>query len=121
LHDAVELWVGTLTEFLHPKAVDFRIGAPPKITSRSGKALRASVLSSGERQLILLLTHAFLMRSSGGLLLVDEPELSLNVVWQRKLISAMVDAFGSNPCQLVLASHSLEIAAQFEDSLVTLA
>lgn len=64
-------------------------------------------LSSGERQLLQILLETLAVDNSS--IIIDEPELSMHVDWQRELIAAM---YLVNPdCQLVLATHSPEIVA----------
>jgi predicted ATP-dependent endonuclease of OLD family len=48
-----------------------------------------------------------------GVVLVDEPELSLHIDWQRLLINRMTKQLGDR--QLVVCTHSPEIGADFED------
>jgi len=70
-------------------------------TSRS-----ISALSSGERQLLVMLAHLSLNPSlaGSGVFIVDEPELSLHIDWQEKFVDAIREA---NPnVQLILATHS---------------
>lgn len=120
LHQELGQWIENLNSFLSPKSLRFKVGEDIQITSRSGLPLSAKDLSSGERHLLLLLTKAFQLRSSGGLMLVDEPELSLNSIWQRGLVHSMLQSFGGAGCQLVVASHSLEIAAKYQANLVNI-
>ena len=42
-------------------------------------------LSSGEQQLLFMLCAVALMRDNDSLVLIDEPEISLNIKWQRKI------------------------------------
>lgn len=68
-----------------------------------------SALSSGERQLVVILTHlAFNAQAKrAGILIIDEPELSLHVHWQEQFVDAVR---GVSPhLQLVLATHSPSI------------
>jgi ABC-type cobalamin/Fe3+-siderophores transport system ATPase subunit len=61
-------------------------------------------LSSGEKQIFIILLKVFLQEKRAGILLMDEPELSLHINWQRLLIPTLVEL---NPnTQLVLATHS---------------
>lgn len=120
LHNSIDQWITGLGRFLSPKKVRFKIGDEVQVFSQGNDPLSASALSSGERHLLYLLTQALLMRTTGGILLVDEPELSLNVEWQRRLIRQMVASFGGGPSQLIVASHSLEIAAQYDDNVIEL-
>jgi hypothetical protein len=80
----------------------------------AGKEFSLSVLSSGEKQLLKILVETVNARSS--VILVDEPELSMHVDWQRRLIPSMRTL---NPlAQLIIATHSPEIMAEIPDSEV---
>jgi ABC-type cobalamin/Fe3+-siderophores transport system ATPase subunit len=77
-------------------------------------------LSSGERQIFVLITHLFFNPSIRGenILLIDEPELSLHLKWQRQFVSAIRTASPST--QIVLATHSPEIVYSMDDHLISL-
>ena len=74
-------------------------------------------LSSGEKQLLLILTTVFLQEEKPNVLLMDEPEISLHIGWQDQLISILREL---NPkCQLILTTHSPNIFANgWEDRIV---
>lgn len=75
-------------------------------------------LSSGEKQLFILLTEALLQRGTPHLFIADEPELSLHIEWQRKILSALLDL---NPnAQIIVATHSPEIAGNFADNIINM-
>lgn len=120
LHEQLDRWIMNVNEFLAGKRIEFKISEGIAVLSKSDRPLPANVLSSGERHLLLMMSKAFLLRRSGGLMIVDEPELSLNATWQRQLISGFVDSFGGGPCQLLIASHSLEICSQYQNGLLAL-
>lgn len=82
----------------------------------ASKGESLSGLSSGERQVLILLTYlAFSMDSSkSSIFLVDEPELSLHLHWQAKLIPAM-RKLTPNGCQVIMATHAPEIAGRARD------
>jgi len=64
-------------------------------------------LSSGEKQLLLILFKVFLMDEKPYILLMDEPEISLHIGWQQNLIGTIREL---NPnCQLIIATHSPSI------------
>jgi energy-coupling factor transporter ATP-binding protein EcfA2 len=77
-------------------------------------------LSSGEKQLLLLFCNAVLARHHASIVLIDEPELSLNVKWQRKLIDALIESSGESQVQFLLATHSVELLAQHRANAVKL-
>ena len=73
-------------------------------------------LSSGEKQLIILLLHTLLQRGQKGVYITDEPELSLHMIWQEKIISALHQL---NPnIQLVFATHSPDIVSEHETKII---
>lgn len=74
-------------------------------------------LSSGEKQLLLILTTVFLQEEGPSILLMDEPEISLHINWQDRLIE-MIRKLNPN-CQLILTTHSPNIFANgWEDKIV---
>jgi hypothetical protein len=61
-------------------------------------------LSSGEKQIVSLFTHVYLGRVSELTVLIDEPELSLSVPWQKRLLP---DIRASQRCRFLAAvTHS---------------
>lgn len=75
-------------------------------------------LSSGEKQLFILLALLLPIGDNQGIYILDEPELSLNGYWQEKLLSAMLEI---NPnVQYIFATHSPEIAGDFYDKIISL-
>ena len=66
--------------------------------------IRIDQLSSGEKQLLLVLLQVFLQEKQKSILLMDEPEVSLHISWQQKLIDTIVKL--NHNCQLIIATHS---------------
>ena len=77
-----------------------------------------SQLSSGEKQLIILLTETLLQKNQQTLFIADEPELSLHIEWQRKVISSII-ALNPNS-QIIIATHSPEIVGRFKTSIINM-
>lgn len=71
-------------------------------------------LSSGEKQLIILLAHiAFHKRNrNSSILIIDEPELSLHISWQELFVDALLKA--SPNTQYILATHAPAIISTIE-------
>ncbi len=61
-------------------------------------------LSSGEKQLLLILMRVFLMEEQPYILLMDEPEISLHIEWQYKLFEE-IRLLNPN-CQIITSTHS---------------
>jgi hypothetical protein len=72
--------------------------------SRVGQEIKLSHLSSGEKQIVSLFSHLYLSGGGKYFVLIDEPELSLSVPWQRKFL---VDIHSGDFCAgLVAVTHS---------------
>jgi AAA15 family ATPase/GTPase len=61
-------------------------------------------LSSGEKHMVLILLTALVEDNQHCVLFMDEPEASLHIEWQQKLI-AMIRKLNSN-AQIILTTHS---------------
>lgn len=61
-------------------------------------------LSSGEKQVINILLTALLQNHQATILLLDEPEISLDTAWQRELLKN-IRIINPN-CQLIVVTHS---------------
>ncbi|KGA89330.1 ABC transporter family protein [Proteus mirabilis] len=70
----------------------------------SGKEIRYDFLSSGERQLLYILIKTANASLEKTVLLMDEPEISLHLTWQEKLINT-IKSINDN-CQLIIVTHS---------------
>ncbi|MCF0187567.1 MAG: ATP-binding protein, partial [Bacteroidaceae bacterium] len=69
-----------------------------------------TLLSSGEKQLLLILIKVFLQEKQPAIMMMDEPELSLHICWQQSLIEAIRRI---NPnCQLIITTHSPSILSK---------
>ena len=66
-------------------------------------------LPSGEQQMLFVLGELARYRRDHAIILVDEPELSLHPTLQRLMLSSLRKFAQEMQCQLILATHSLEI------------
>lgn len=100
-----EMFIGGKDLSLRDDAIEIAI---------EGKGLSLSALSSGEKQLLTILVAT--VNAGASVILVDEPELSMHVDWQRRLIQSMRTL---NPiAQIIVATHSPEIMAEIPDHQV---
>ncbi|MCL2195211.1 MAG: AAA family ATPase [Oscillospiraceae bacterium] len=84
-------------------------------TSDETRVLELEKLSSGEKQEIYLFFDLIFMATEGLLLLVDEPELSLHVVWQQKFLDDLLQVTNLNDLKVVVATHSPTIIGSHWD------
>lgn len=80
-----------------------------QINLNDGSTLNIENLSSGETQVLLILYRLLFTASSGSLVILDEPEISLHVSWQQKLSSILVDISRLRRLQIIVATHSPQI------------
>lgn len=72
-----------------------------------GKAIPPQELSSGEKQLLILLFSTLTQNGEEFITFWDEPEISMHIDWQRALIRTVREI---NPsAQLIIATHSPSI------------
>jgi predicted ATPase len=74
------------------------------IFHQNENTLHLEQLSSGEKQLLLILLKVFLQEKKPAIIFMDEPEISLHIRWQREIIDRIRQI---NPsCQIIIATHS---------------
>ncbi|MBQ8099195.1 MAG: ATP-binding protein [Bacteroidaceae bacterium] len=69
-----------------------------------GEKLPPYALSSGEKQMLVILLTVLLQDGKNYVLFMDEPEVSLHIEWQERLIN-IVRSLNSN-AQIILTTHS---------------
>lgn len=77
-----------------------------------------SALSSGERHLLVLLTIFVIEGDKRNFFMVDEPEISLNMMWQRRLLPLLHELAPN--AEIIVASHSPSVARENTNYLVEL-
>lgn len=71
---------------------------------RNRKTIELAALSSGEKQIVSLFSQVYIGSADSYIIIIDEPELSLSVNWQRRLLP---DLDGSGRCAVIAAvTHS---------------
>lgn len=72
-------------KFLYDSA-GFSFSILPKDERNGTRKLELSDLSSGEKQIVSLFSHLYMSGRQSYFVLIDEPELSLSVPWQRRFL-----------------------------------
>ena len=114
----LRLYEKTVNSFLKDKSANVDENGNLKIDSDSSPDLNTQFLSSGEKQILILLTQALLEVDEPVVYVADEPELSLHVTWQEKLLESLLSLGGQ--IQLIVATHSPDIVGRFSDKVVDL-
>jgi ABC-type cobalamin/Fe3+-siderophores transport system ATPase subunit len=94
---------------------EFTINAQNELVvkTQSGKELPLNLLSSGEKQLLIVLGEALLQEKATWVYIADEPEISLHITWQEQLIDNLL---AINPsAQIVFATHSPDLVGRYSN------
>jgi len=81
------------------------------VETSDGQTHGLNDMSSGEKQLALLLIEITRRIVPGSVILIDEPEISLHPAWQRGLVVALDKITEQYDAQVIMATHSPEIAS----------
>lgn len=122
--------VHTFVEILNKKLIFKKI----KINSNRGfyfvrdtddiygqdKLLSLSKLSSGEQHQVVLLYQLIFNTDSNTLVLIDEPEISLHVVWQKQFMEDLLEISKINNMKSIIATHSPQIIGDKWDATIDL-
>lgn len=78
---------------------------------KHGKEISVDSLSTGEKQIVFRGAHLLknINSMSGGIVLIDEPELSMHPKWQQQVLQYYRSLFnknGSQDAQMFIATHS---------------
>lgn len=77
-------------------------------------------LSSGEQEIIVLF-YKLIFESDVNLLLIDEPEISLHIAWQKEILENLKEIIEYNKSmQIIIATHSPQIIAMNWDLQIDL-
>ena len=118
--DAVRAYITAVNRFFKEKRLVTASTNEKDITPRlriryeDGTLSELDTLSSGERQVAGLIYSASRV-AQGDVILVDEPELSLHIDWQRTIIDAMVEQLPSK--QLIVCTHSPVVGVEYRHKM----
>lgn len=94
------------------KRIDNEDSSEKKIIfQKHGTDISIDELSTGEKQIVFRGAHLLKNNNSisGGIVLIDEPELSMHPKWQQKVLSYYRSLFSKNnrqDAQIIIATHS---------------
>ena len=116
----IELYLDTVNEFISTsdfeKKIDININGRVYFkTNDSENYLSNQYLSSGERQLLVFFANLIfgVKDTSSGIFVVDEPELSLHLSWQKVFVKKALEV--NSNVQLIFATHAPEIIGKYRD------
>ncbi|WP_162884066.1 MULTISPECIES: AAA family ATPase [Pseudomonas] len=113
-----DLFIYLLNNLMQRKTLHINERNEIVITTTSGKTLTPSELSSGEKQILIILGEALLQEGNTFIYMADEPEISLHVAWQESLAKNIKSL---NPsAQIIFATHSPDVVGEHQTSLINM-
>lgn len=124
LNDLMEIlsyMLESLSNYLHEKTISFSVADGFSIQHvKNGENVSFECLSSGEKQLLILFSKVIRNSSKCSFIIIDEPEISLNIKWQRMLMNTLNYFVSGNHAQFIIATHSFEILSKHMGNVVRL-
>lgn len=120
LKQKMDILNGVITRRFNYKVIAFSAEKGFYFTSDRGQSLSAEKLSSGEQHELVLFYEMLFNVEEDTLVLIDEPELSLHVSWQREFLSDVKEITDLRHFDLLIASHSPDIISDRWDLTVRL-
>lgn len=91
-----------------------------QFVTKDNTYLPLTELSSGEQQEVVLLFELLFKVKPGTLVLIDEPEISLHVAWQKEFINDLIKITDLQEINTIIATHSPQIISDRWDLTVDL-
>lgn len=88
-----------------------------KFQIENGPLVNPSKLSSGEQHIVMLVYFLVFIAPKKSLVLIDEPEISLNLNWQRAFIKDILNLTKEKEIRFLIATHSPAIITNFRDQM----
>lgn len=91
-----------------------------QVLDPAGQPLELRVLSSGEQHQLVMFYDLLFQTPRGALVLIDEPELSQHVTWQRRFLPDLLEIARLADIDAIVATHSPSIIGGYRHLLVAL-
>lgn len=120
LLERVELLANILNEKFLFKNIEVNREHGLSVHSDEGQLIPLTHLSSGEQHELILLYDLLFNVAAGSLVMIDEPELSLHVSWQRRFVDDMLKVSKVRSFRFVIATHSPQVIDVWLDRTIQL-
>ena len=109
LIDKLDLFTHIVNSRLSYKSIIISNEKGLVVLDDGGKVLDINQLSSGEKQEIVLFYDLIFETPDNTLLLIDEPEISLHIVWQKMFIDDLLKIVNMKNLNVIVATHAPQI------------
>jgi energy-coupling factor transporter ATP-binding protein EcfA2 len=116
--------LATLTEIVNShieyKRLAVRLGRGFVISARNGAEIAVTALSTGEQHELVMVYDLLFRTKPDTLVLIDEPEISLHLVWQQEFVNDLEKIVQVANIDVLIATHSSDIIDKHWDWTVAL-
>lgn len=110
LVETISHFNNSLNKYLYRKTISYSVSKGFEVKPIGKKdTIDLKNLSSGEKQLILLFSMVIRKSEECPIIIIDEPEISLNIKWQRMLMDTLQYFVKNSNTQFIIATHSFEL------------
>jgi predicted ATP-binding protein involved in virulence len=120
LSGRAEILLNVLNKKFTNKKVTLSRESGLAIFSKNGDAIPVTALSSGEQHELVLLYDLLFKVKPDTLVLIDEPELSLHISWQKDFMDDLLAIIKLAKFDVIMATHSPYIVGDHSNLLVML-
>ena len=108
-YDRMKLFVDILNRRNQVTMKSFQYSSSGLKLTVDGDDLKLECLSSGEKNDLIMFYNLIFSSEKGGLVLIDEPEISLHIAWQEEYLDCLLEICKMNGLQAIVATHSPNI------------
>lgn len=120
LINKLDLYISIINSRLTFKKIKISRDTGIEVINDKHKKLKLSDLSSGEQQEIVLFYKLIFEAPRESLLLIDEPEISLHIVWQKIFMKDLQKVVDLKDLNVIVATHSPQIINNYWDKQIDL-
>lgn len=120
LKKRIQLFIELINARFEPKSVSVSKSSGLSVRRNSEIEVPLEKLSSGEQHQLVLFFELLFELKTNALILIDEPELSLHVAWQKQFIPDLCKIIELNDFDVLLATHSPQLIGEWDDIVVEL-
>ena len=121
LSQRITILLGNVNAKFRNKSIQIHRDKGFVVIGPDGTPLDPDSLSSGEQHELVLLYDLLFRVRPGTLVLIDEPELSLHVGWQKRFLPDLLEIVQAAEFDALIATHSPFIVGDRSDLMVPLA
>ena len=119
--EKLDLFVGIVNNRLMFKKLEISREKGFKIIDEKTKEhLSLKQLSSGEKQVILMYFDLIFNDKKDLLLLIDEPEISMHIAWQKRFVDDLIRIAEHGNFRAIVATHSPQLIGKHRDLQIDL-